>query len=94
MDHFKLSTSQQPVTSEDFTYMSKVPYASVVGSLMFSMICSRPDLAYAISLVSRFMANPGKEHWNAVKWILRYLKGTLNYGIIYGMSRTMTQENP
>lgn len=40
------------------------------------MLCTRPDLAHAISVVSRYMANPGKEHWQAVKWILRYLKVT------------------
>lgn len=40
------------------------------------MLCTRPDLAHAISVVSRYMENPGKEHWQAVKWILRYLKVT------------------
>lgn len=42
------------------------------------MICTRSDLAYAISLVSRFMSNSGKEHWLALKWILRYVKGSIN----------------
>jgi hypothetical protein len=65
--HFKLSYSQSPSTDSDFEYMSKVPYSSVVGSLMYVMVCSRPDLSYAMSLISRYMANPGKEHWNAVK---------------------------
>ena len=55
--------------------MSSVPYASAVGSLMYGMIGTRPDLAYAVGLVSRFMENPGRCHWSAVKWILRYLKG-------------------
>ena len=82
--HYKLSTSQSPRTEEDKKYMAKIPYASAVGSLMFSMICTRPDLAYAISLVSRFMSDPGKEHWSAVKWVLRYLRGTVNHGLIYG----------
>jgi hypothetical protein len=65
--HFKLSSSQSPSTDSEFEYMSKVPYSSVVGSLMYAMVCSRPDLSYAMSLVSRYMANPSKEHWNAVK---------------------------
>ena len=43
----------------------------------------RPDLAYAVSLVSRFMGNPGKIHWEALKWILRYLKGTETTCLIY-----------
>ena len=63
--------------------MSKVPYASVVGCLMYVMICTRPDLAHAVSVVSKYMANPGKQHWDAVKWIFRYLKGTTDYGIIF-----------
>jgi hypothetical protein len=60
--HFKLSSTQCPVTDEDIEYMSRVPYSSVVGSLMYVMVCSRPNLSYAMSLVSRCMANPGKEH--------------------------------
>ena len=55
--------------------MTLVPYASVVGSLMYDMVCTRPDIAHAVGVVSRYMANPGKEHWEAVKWLLRYLRG-------------------
>src|SRR4029450_12534750 len=57
-------------------FMAKVPYASAIGSLMYAMVCTRPDIAHAVGAVSRFMANPGKRHWEAVKWILRYLRGT------------------
>lgn len=55
--HFKLSTLQCPSTDEDIEYMSRVPYSSAVGSLMYAMVCSRPDLSYAMSLVSQYMAN-------------------------------------
>ena len=65
----------------------KVPYASAVGSLMYAMVCTRPDIAYAIGVVGRFMSNPGKEHWNAVKWILRYLKGTSNMCLKFGSGK-------
>ncbi|XP_070023411.1 secreted RxLR effector protein 161-like [Nicotiana sylvestris] len=44
-------------------YMSKVPYASVVGSLMYAMICTRPDIAHVVGVVSRYMSDPGKDHW-------------------------------
>eukprot|EP00253_Pinus_taeda_P034959 PITA_34959 len=74
--HFKLSKEMCPKTQEDMDYMSKVPYASAVGSLMYAMVCTRPDIAHAVGVVSGYMNNPGKEHWMAVKWILRYLKGT------------------
>ena len=63
--------------------MSKVPYSSAVGSVMYSMICTRPDLAHAISTLSRFMSNPGKEHWLAMKWLLRYIATTTNVGLRY-----------
>ena len=43
---------------------------------MYAMVCTRPDIAHAVGVVSRFLENPGKEHWEAVKWILTYLRGT------------------
>jgi hypothetical protein len=66
-----------PKTQEEIEYMSRVPYSSTVGSLMYAMVCTRPDIAHAVGVVSRYMNNPGKEHWEEVKWILRYLRGTL-----------------
>ncbi|GJV19095.1 hypothetical protein Tco_1368115 [Tanacetum coccineum] len=54
------------------------------GSLMYLMICTRPDISYAVSIMSKYLANPGKNHWEAVKWILKYLKGTANVGLVYG----------
>ena len=68
--------------------MKNVPYSSAVGSLMYAMICTRPDIAYAVGAVSRFLTNPGKEHWTAVKWILRYLRGTTKKCLCFG------KENP
>jgi hypothetical protein len=56
--------------------MERIPYASVVGSLIYAMVCMRLDIAHAVGVVSRFLSNPGREHWNAVKWIIRYLRGT------------------
>ena len=47
--------------------MSKVPFASAVGSLMYAMVCTRPDITHAIGVVSRFLTNHRKEHWEAVK---------------------------
>ena len=64
--------------------MERIPYASAVGSLMYAMVCTRPDISQAVSVVSRFMANPGKAHWQGVKWILRYLKGTADKGLCFG----------
>ena len=58
--------------------MSKVPYASSIGNLMYVMVCIRSDIAHEVGVVNRFMSRIGKQHWEAVKWILRYLKGSLD----------------
>ncbi|XP_072074399.1 secreted RxLR effector protein 161-like [Arachis hypogaea] len=75
-----------PSSEAERMEMSRVPYASAVGSLMYAMICTRPDIAQAIVVVSRFMVDPGKEHWNVVKRILRYIKGTSNVALCFGGS--------
>jgi len=67
--------------------MSHVPYSNAIGSLMYAMVCTRPDLVYAVSNVSRFRHNPGKTHWEAVKWILRYLKGSPDLGLVFDQHR-------
>lgn len=51
--------------------MAKVPYASIAGSLMYAMITTRPDIAFAMGVVSMYMANLGKEQWEVVKGIMR-----------------------
>jgi transposase InsO family protein len=88
-NHFKLSSKQSPTTEKEKEEMSKVPYASAVGSLMYAMVCTRPDITHAVGVVSRFLANPGKEHWNAVKWILKYLKGTTKMSLCFGNEKPM-----
>ena len=60
--HFKISSSLSLKSKDDVDYMSRVPYSGVVGSLMYAMICSRQDLSYVVSVVSRYMANLNKEH--------------------------------
>ena len=64
-----------------------MPYASVVGSLMYAMVCMRPNIAYAIGVVSRFLSNPGKENWVVVKWILKYLRGTSKTCLCFGTEK-------
>ncbi|PRQ16639.1 putative RNA-directed DNA polymerase [Rosa chinensis] len=81
--HYQLSAKQRPSSQKEIDAMKDVPYASAVGCLMYAMICTRPDLAQALSVVSKYMSNPGKPHWEAVKWILRYLKGTRQLGIMF-----------
>jgi hypothetical protein len=64
-NHFKLTKEMCPKTQEEIEYMSRVPYSSTVGSLMYAMVCTRPDIAHAVGVVSRYMNNLGKEHWDS-----------------------------
>lgn len=89
--HLNLSKDQSPKTDEERKYMSKVLYASAVGSLMYDMVCTRPDIAHAVGVVSRYMSDPGKEHWEGVKWILRYLKGTSGMALCFKKSNIILQ---
>ncbi|KAK1697754.1 hypothetical protein QYE76_014451, partial [Lolium multiflorum] len=69
---------------EERERMSQIPYASAVGSIMYDMLCTRPDIAHAVSLTSRYQSDPGMEHWTAVKNILKYLKRTKDMFLCYG----------
>ena len=81
--HFKFSASLSPKNDAEREYMAKVPYANAVGSLMYAMVCTRPDISQAVGVVSRYMHDPGKEHWQAVKWILRYILNTVDVGLVF-----------
>ena len=81
-NHFTLSKSQCPRTELEMIKMEHIPYANVIGSLIYAMISTRPDLAFVISLLSRYMSNPGMDHWIAVKWVMKYVNATLNVGYI------------
>ncbi|XP_042059319.1 secreted RxLR effector protein 161-like [Salvia splendens] len=63
--------------------MKKVPYTNAIGSVMYLMVSTRPDIAYVVSCLSRYMSNPGPVHWEALKWLLRYLKHTSKYGLCF-----------
>ncbi|KAL0453502.1 UNVERIFIED_CONTAM: Retrovirus-related Pol polyprotein from transposon TNT 1-94 [Sesamum latifolium] len=61
--------------------MFHIPYSNAIGSVMYLMVSTRPDIAYAVSCLSRYMANAGLPHWEALKWLLRYLHGSMNTSI-------------
>ena len=69
--------------------MEKVPYASVVGSLMYAQVCTRPDIAFAVNALGRYLSNPGLNHWKAVKKVMRYLQGTKDYMLTYKRSEEL-----
>ena len=64
--------------------MKVIHYASAIGSIMYAMLCTRPDVCLAISLAGRHQSNPGVHHWTAVKNILKYLKRTTDMFLVYG----------
>ena len=66
--------------------METIPYASVVGSLMYAQICTRPDISFAVGMLGRYQSNPGLDHWKAAKKVLRYLQGTKEYMLTYRRS--------
>ncbi|WJZ97236.1 hypothetical protein VitviT2T_015857 [Vitis vinifera] len=78
-----LSKEQCPKTPQDEEKMRRVPYASAVGSLMYAMLCTRPNICFAVGVVSRYQSNPGLDHWVAVKHILKYLRRKRNYMLVY-----------
>ena len=78
-----LDMSQQPSTEEERAAMAAVPYRSAIGSLMYLATCTRPDLAAAVSELSKFSQNPGAAHWEGVKRVLRYVSGTVGDGLLY-----------
>nr|GEV15396.1 Gag-Pol polyprotein [Tanacetum cinerariifolium] len=79
-----LSSKMSPSSEKERMEMSRVPYASAVESLMFAMICTRPNITHAVGVVSRYMEKPGREHWEAVKRILRYIKGASDVKLCFG----------
>jgi hypothetical protein len=87
MSHgINLSKKMSPKTPEERQRMNGIPYASAVGSIMYAMICTRPDVAYALGVTSRFQADPGEEHWKVVKNIIKYLRRTRDMFLIFGGS--------
>ena len=82
--YVKLSLNDSPKSDAE---KAKVPYSSAVGSLMYAMICTRSDIAYAVGVVSRYMSNPSKKHWEAAKSIMRYLNGTRDVCICFGSKK-------
>ena len=85
MSHgIKLNKSQSPTMKDERERMDKISYASAIGSIMYAMLCTRPDVSYALIMTSRFQSNPGECHWIAVKNILKYLRRTKDIFFIYG----------
>nr|GEU85155.1 hypothetical protein [Tanacetum cinerariifolium] len=83
LENLKLSKSQGGSTPAELNHMQNVSYASAVGSIMYAVRCTRPDVAFAQNVTSRFQQNPGDLHWTTVKNILKYLRNTKDMFLVY-----------
>ncbi|GJU10984.1 putative RNA-directed DNA polymerase [Tanacetum coccineum] len=83
-ERLDLNKSQGAQTPIEVNRMKNVPYASAVGSIMYAVRCTRPDVAFAQNMTSRFQQNPGEPHWTAMKNILKYLRNTKDMFLVYG----------
>lgn len=81
------SKTQEPRTEGEKEKMRKIPYQEAIGSLLFAAQITRPDIAFAVSSLSRFNNNPGMPHWAGVKRVLRYLRGTSSYKLKFDGSK-------
>lgn len=84
-----LSTDQCPKTSQEEEDMRQVPYTSAVGSLLYAMLCTRPNILYAVGVVNRYQPNPGQQHLIAMKHILKNLQRMRDYMIVYVATLTL-----
>ena len=82
----KFSLNQCPKNDLEVKEMQKIPYASAVGSLMYAQVCTRPDIAYIVGMLGRYLSNPGMDHWKAAKRVMRYLQRTKDYMLTYRRS--------
>ena len=82
----KFSEMQCPKNELERKEMKSIPFASVVGSLMYAQTCTRPDISFAVGMLGRYQSNPGMDHWKAAKKVLRYLQGTKDYLLTYRRS--------
>jgi hypothetical protein len=89
----KLTKSDCPSTPKEKLEMQRIPYQSAVGAIMYAMLCTRPDIAYAIVALSQFSSNPGQAHWIALKHLFRYLRGTIDYKITYSKHDAAADHN-
>jgi hypothetical protein len=78
-----LDNNMSPKTNLEKKEMDDKPYRAILGSLMWGQLATRPDLSFSVSLLARFQANPGIEHWKALLHVMGYVKNTIDYGLTY-----------
>ncbi|KAL6322834.1 hypothetical protein AAG906_020834 [Vitis piasezkii] len=82
----KFSLHQCPKNELEKKDMERFPYASAIGSLMYAQVCTRPDIAYIVGMLGRYLSNLGMDHWKKAKRVMRYLQRTKDYMLTYRRS--------
>src|SRR5438876_1697632 len=83
--NIRYSKNQCPQTLEDKAAMRHIPYREAIGALIYCAVATRPDISFPTALLSQYVENPGKMHWEGVKHIYRYLLGTKDHQLVYGL---------
>ena len=85
-----LDQNMSPKTDSERKEMANKPYRPVLGSVMWGQLATRPDLSFAVSLLSRFQADPGIEHWKGLLHVIGYIKNSMDYGLTYSRDADLT----
>lgn len=83
LERFNMSSTECPTSEKENKEITKITYALVLGSLTYAMICTRAYIAYKVVVVNRFLSNPSKKHWAAIRWILKSLRGPFRFCLCY-----------
>lgn len=90
-NHFKLSKKSCLSTKEKREQMVTIPYSFVIESLIYVMVCTRSNIAHAVSVVNKYFFNPRKDHYEAGKWIFRYLRGGSKMCLCFDSSKPILE---
>ena len=88
--NIRLTTAQSPLTTAKIAQMHDIPYNEAIGSLMYAALGAHPDITFAIQTVLRFLTKPGPMHWQAIKRIFQYLKGTMELWLSFMSKMDLT----
>ena len=69
--------------------MKAIPYASLIGSLMYAQVCTHSDIAFVVGVLGRYLSDPGLSHWKVAKKVMRYLQGTKDHMLNYRRTNTL-----
>ena len=81
--HFKMMAVKKSKMELESSYMKNIPYLSCVGCVVYAMLSSQPSITYGVGLISTYISISERSHWQVAKWLLQYLKGSLDLKLVY-----------